>query len=301
MLNDNEILYIVPFTNVKVEKTALNKDFGGWSILTGEQLLKLYDDCRNVSLENEGTYFVKKCIKDDTIKYVIQEENLLIALLRSLNYCELDISQVILVGNKGSKSLEYIPYNRKNIDVANSKTYFYPIKTKMKVLTTSLLKKIDSIIVSGKQIPVSFYKLLSKWNQSFDANSPWDKTKLLYPIWDKLILSVKNKTAYDTDELLKELIGVYPDKYAEIENFLGKIYKENKLPFSPDYIHLARKMKFGKKGQGASSELFPLFLGKHVIPVIQRIIWHSLLNLATKGCVYPRYIKTEYDIQNITD
>lgn len=294
MLNDNEILYIVPFTNVKVEKTALNKDFGGWSILTGEQLLNLYGEFKNLSSQGNVNfyYLVKKFHSENEKALLEREENLLIAILRSLNYEELEIGFTVNKTDSLDYSEKYNPYKK---DAYACSKYFYPGSEKNKVFTTSLLNKIIPILSSSTTIPDSIYELLATWNESFKFASPWRKAKLLFPIWDKLVFSiVKKEKYYDEADLLKQLVGTYPDKCNEMAVFLDKMYNNHEqLPWS-DYVHLARKMKFSKRGSGTSSELFALLLGKHIIPTTQRIIWHSLLNLATMGCVY-QYIKTEYD------
>lgn len=317
MLNDNEILYIVPFTNVKVEKTALNKDFGGWSILTGEQLLKLYGEFKKVSLKKEKlyyyfTYFGTKENIEHRLSSLRKEELLFTTLLRLRNYNELDINHVIIKGKNKDEEPEYNPYKqvndikllrrypciKKEFDDILNYNYFME---KGKPITTSYLKKITPIIVASEKIPNSFCELLKIWNQSFDINDPVEKTRRIYPIWDELIFSKKQNTPNAVDELLKILTGEYSSHYQMLANFVVGVNNTGYIDYETLYNPIRDLLKFQKYGSGYYKELFALFLGKYIIPMTQKIIWHSLLNLATNGCVYPRYIKTEYDIQNITD
>ena len=313
MLNDDEILYIVPFTNVKVEKTALNKDFGGWSILTGEQFLKIYDDFEKFSLKREdgSYYFVKKVSvesKEDLGNKILclsQEELLLLSVLRALNYNELDI-KILLVRYKDSdvvsdcipylkikdtKLLKKYPHIKNNLN--NTIKYFYSIKEKKNVLTTSLLKKITPIITASERIPNSFCELLKIWNQSFDINDPVGKTRKIFPIWNELIFS-KKQSIRDTEvEFLKMLTTEYPSHCQMMTDFIQNVNEKGFIA-SNLYASICRLLKFKKQEKGVYKELFALFLGKYIIPMTQKIIWHSLLNLATMGCIY-QYIKTEYD------
>ena len=49
------------------------------------------------------------------------------------------------------------------------------------------------IIDASSKLPASVHELIKDWNRSFGINDPWNKAKWLFHIWDKLILSVKNK------------------------------------------------------------------------------------------------------------
>lgn len=317
MLNDNEILYIVPFTNVKVEKTALNKDIGGWSILTGEQLQSLCGDFKKVSLKKEKLYYYFRYLgTKENIKHKLsnlkKEELLFTTLLRFRNYNELDVNHIIIKGKNKDDESEYNPYRQVD-DVKLLQRYPY-IKDefddtldynyfmeKGKPITTSYLKKITPIIIASKKIPNSFYELLKIWNQSFDIDDPVEKTRRIYPIWRELIFNKKQNTPNAVDELLKILTGEYSSHYQMIANFIIEVNKIGYIDYETLYNPIRSLLNFKKYGSGYYKELFALFLGKYIIPMTQKIIWHSLLNLTTMGHIYPRYIKTEYDIPSITD
>ena len=135
MLNDSEFLYIVPLKNVSAQKSTLNKDFSGWSILTFQQLIDLYGNFKKITWKRQNSllYLVKKFDSASQLCLLKKETCLFLVLLKCLNYKNLGV-KTFIVKAKDFDGYRILDFGKFGSDPPR------------KILTTPLLKRITSIV-----------------------------------------------------------------------------------------------------------------------------------------------------------